>query len=604
MGISVLSILSLRSLLNTEKKLVSAQTANLEDADELSRLLQLRVSELRAYMLTREPEHLKALAGGREEFNRHLDALASRNPDPVEQALVSRVRTDDAEYGGLVRKALRNPNRMSWILESLVRPSRLELENALVDVNRHFTEKVEAAGRTYEGLARNSMRTLIVIGLLMLLLLLSLGYLLLRVVREEERTLRQTKEAQENLQATERRAAFLAQTGKIVSENPDPQAALKQVATLSVDWLANICLIELAGGSGLLRPIALAIAGTEREPLFRALHRDLPQGLGSVFSTHHVLQAGTPVLESDVEESRLSSLGVSSLILVPLKARGRALGVLLLCRVEEGASYVESDLQFAQELSHQTALAIDNARLLQEAEEGLRMREELLSTVAHDLRNPLTNIRMNSELLLSQRPNGTLATIEKQAAAIQDSSANMERLIHDLLDLTKIESGRIVLDRRPHDADDLITSCLNMLAPQIHAHGIEIVKEVHAGEAIADADRSRVIQVLSNLIGNAIKFTGKGGRIRIEATATGDGIRFSIVDNGPGIPAEQLPHIFDRYWQARRTRGATSGLGLSIARGIVEAHGGRIWVESALHIGTRFFFTLPEARKQVKRPAA
>jgi signal transduction histidine kinase len=274
------------------------------------------------------------------------------------------------------------------------------------------------------------------------------------------------------------------------------------------------------------------------------------------------------------------------------------LGSLLLFRCDSDQSYTQDELKFAGDLSHQTALALDNARLLQQAEEGLRMREELLSTVAHDLKNPLTSIRLNSEILLKHQADG------EHVRRISQSSEEMERLIHDLLDLTKLESGRIRLDRKPHDADELISACVKTLQPQAEKNGIEIVKEVRPGECIADCDRDRIIQVLSNLIGNAIKFTGKGGRVRIEAQATGDGIRYSIIDNGPGISPQELPHIFDRYWQARRTQGGSAGLGLSIARGIVEAHGGRIWVESALRIGSRFFFTLPEANRVTSQRAA
>src|SRR5262249_31099191 len=151
-----------------------------------------------------------------------------------------------------------------------------------------------------------------------------------------------------------------------------------------------------------------------------------------------------PVLERVVLDPKLAPLGVSTYITVPLIARNRILGVVLILRTE-GTPYGENELQFAQELSHQTALLIDNARLLQEAEQGLRMREELLSMVAHDLRNPLTSIKMNAQILQQpQLPNGALPSvgIQRQGALIQDATTNMEKLIHDLLDLTKLESGR------------------------------------------------------------------------------------------------------------------------------------------------------------------
>jgi signal transduction histidine kinase len=312
-----------------------------------------------------------------------------------------------------------------------------------------------------------------------------------------------------------------------------------------------------------------------------------------------MLESPEPSLQLEVTDERLSGLGVISYIGIPLRVRGKKLGVLLLARIEGSAPYTDPDVQYAREFSHQMALALDNARLLQDAEAGMKMREELLATVAHDLKAPLSVVRMTADLALKELKDES--PMRARFVAILEAAQEMNRLIHDLLELTQIEAGRIVLDRKHNDAFDIIEACYRLLAPQANAKSIEIIREVKPGECIADCDRNRVVQVLSNLVGNAIKFTGPHGRIRIDAQATGEGIRFSVIDNGPGIPAEQLPHVFERYWQSRRVQHGT-GLGLSIARGLIEAHGGRIWAESAMNIGSRFFFTVPEAHREVVKP--
>ena len=599
------TVFSIRNVAREHEATVMAESEKARGA-ELSRLHQQRSAELRAYLISRDRRHLKDHGKTREEFSRILGVLAADLPpsDQASTVILEQIRSHETEYNRLVGRAVKEPARASWILETLLRPRRLALEKSVADLNGNLAERLQESQRSDQKMTRGTLRTIITLVAIKFLLLLGLGWLLNRVVLEEQSTLVRANEARDILQKAERRAAFLANTGRILTESPDPHAALSQVANLAVEWLANVCLIELVDAPGYLRPVALAISGIQdRELLLGSLHRDLPGGLGSLFGHDVILQSARPVLAKQAEDPRLTALGVRTYVAVPLRARNRTLGVLLLFRTDATA-YDEASLQFVNEVGHQAALAIDNARLLQQAEEGLRMREELLATVSHDLKNPLTTIRMNSEMLLTRHRAAQDLAAGTMAKAIHESSNQMQRLIHDLLDLTKIESGRIKLDRRPHDADELISDLMKMLESQAKEQDIELYKDVHPGESIANCDKDRVLQVLLNLAGNSIKFTGKGGRIRIEAQATGEGIRFGVIDNGPGIPEEELPRIFDRYWQARRTGRGSAGLGLSIARGIVEAHGGRIWAESALHMGSRFFFTIPEARKNVVSEAA
>jgi signal transduction histidine kinase len=171
----------------------------------------------------------------------------------------------------------------------------------------------------------------------------------------------------------------------------------------------------------------------------------------------------------------------------------------------------------------------------------------------------------------------------------------MDRLIQDLLDVTRVETGRLVIEPEPVAVDALLDDALETLRPLLDEAGLTLAEDYAAGLPKVNADRQRVAQVLSNLVGNAIKATMRGGRVTIRARGSAEGVQVEVEDSGGGIAAEQLSHIFDRFWQSERssirTRGA--GLGLPIAKGIVEAHGGRMWVTSTPGVGTTVYFTLP-----------
>jgi signal transduction histidine kinase len=170
----------------------------------------------------------------------------------------------------------------------------------------------------------------------------------------------------------------------------------------------------------------------------------------------------------------------------------------------------------------------------------------------------------------------------------------MNRLIQDLLDIRRVEAGQLVVERKSMELTSLLEEAMETLRPLAATARIELSYDVPPGLPRVDADSGRILQVLSNLVGNALKFTPAGGRVTITASAgDGDGeVCLEIADTGPGIPADQLPHIFGRFWQARRGDRRGIGLGLAIAKGIVEAHEGRIWVESKVGEGSRFYFTL------------
>ena len=231
------------------------------------------------------------------------------------------------------------------------------------------------------------------------------------------------------------------------------------------------------------------------------------------------------------------------------------------------------------------------ARRLVEEQAATRARDQILGIVAHDLRNPLSTILMSAELLREVLPAESAS--HRQAEIIARAGSHMKRLIQDLLDVKRIESGRLVIEPRNMAVAGLLRDTSEMLRAQAAANSLRLDVDAPADLPAVWADPQRIQQVLANLIGNAIKFTPKGGRIAVHASRLESEVRVAVTDTGDGIPAEQLPHVFAQFWQGSRTDKRGIGLGLAIARGIVEAHGGRIWVDSTVGTGSEFFFTLP-----------
>ena len=228
--------------------------------------------------------------------------------------------------------------------------------------------------------------------------------------------------------------------------------------------------------------------------------------------------------------------------------------------------------------------------MYRDAQLTIDAREQVLKIVSHDLRNPLHTISMSTSLML-EVPMDEAQRV-KRLQMIKRAGERMTRMVQDLLDVAKFESGRLGIDKRLVDVAPLISEAMDMLRPLAVERGLKLDASTVDDLPKIAADAGRVLQVFSNLIGNAIKFTPPGGLIAIRAEPAGGQTRFSVSDTGPGIPPAQLPHIFGRFWQADANDRRGIGLGLAIAKGIVEAHGGRIWVESEVGHGTTFYFTL------------
>jgi signal transduction histidine kinase len=233
--------------------------------------------------------------------------------------------------------------------------------------------------------------------------------------------------------------------------------------------------------------------------------------------------------------------------------------------------------------------------------QAIRARDDMMGIVSHDLRNPASAVKMLARSILAEarERNDIPSDVVERVEVVQQAAAQIDALIQDLLDMTRLEAGRLTVALRAVAPVPLVEAALYAMRALAESTGVALAATYDDELPTVYADPERVTQLLSNLVGNALKFTPAGGQVEVRAQPYGEGVLVSVVDNGEGIPADELPHVFDRFFQVSNTRMGGrhgAGLGLPISRGIVEAHGGTIWIESAPRRGTTVRFTLPAAR--------
>jgi PAS domain S-box-containing protein len=427
-------------------------------------------------------------------------------------------------------------------------------------------------------------------------------------LEQQQRELIREQEARAVAQHAEKRAAFLAEASRVLSLSFDYHTTIAQLARLCVPDLADYCAVDVIEGNGFAR-LGFAHSDPAREEEFRSkLTSFRPEDVSPEHPVMKALIRGesniiNPVTEEGLHAAVVNeeqyqimrSLNPKSLITVPLIASGNIVGALTLVSSREERCYTLDDLKLAEELGRRAALAVENARLFDEAQLATRARDDMLAIVAHDLRNPLNTVFMSSQLLMELVSAAEHPSEHRQAEIIQRSAGRMNGLIQDLLEVKRIEGGNLVLETREIDPATIVSEAIEVLRPIAAASSLRLDCDIVPDMPRVRVDAPRIQQVLSNLIGNAIKFTPAGGQIVLSARRTNDEACFVVTDNGPGIAPDSLPHIFGRFWQGKRTDRRGIGLGLAIAKGIVEAHGGRIWVESQLGAGSSFYFTVPVA---------
>lgn len=412
-----------------------------------------------------------------------------------------------------------------------------------------------------------------------------------------------------NQKRAEEDERFLSGASSDLSQTLAVDATLRAIVDLPVPRIADACLLDLVGSGDTFRRVAstrqrdeltAGLAGLEAHPLTY----DSPSPIVDAVRRNrreYVETVDDDWLDASAEPDTIPhwrAIGASALLILPLHATGETLGALTLIRTDS----TEFDAEVravAEKYAMSAATALANARLYDAARQANRARDEVLSIVSHDLRNPISAIAMCARVLEENPPTDDAAR-KDLLGTIRESTDWMNHLIDDLLDVTNIERGRLALEVTPQEPSQLALQALHMFEMEASEQCIALDARLPTNLPLVRADGARIVQVLGNLLRNAIKFTPRTGRIVIAVEPRDGTLLFSVTDTGPGISVENQARVFDRYWQASggvRIRG--TGLGLSIARGIVEAHGGRIWVESdgGLDgaVGSTFSFTIPQA---------
>ncbi|MFL5304405.1 MAG: ATP-binding protein [Polyangia bacterium] len=408
------------------------------------------------------------------------------------------------------------------------------------------------------------------------------------------------KRAQEVLQ-------FLGEASTILASSFDYPSTAAEATRLAVPLMADVAILDIFDTAGVLQRIEVASADTRRARAADAARNARPPRgprtpVAWVLETHEPLllaECRPSALTADASgfdhESFVRACSPRSLMYVPLASRGRVLGVLTLVMSESDRRFGGEELASATDLANRIALAIENARLYDDATRAVKAREEVLSFVSHDLKNPLMAILLTTEMLLDGAPNNERRRGWKQLDRIRRGVQQMRHMVEDLLDISSIDAGRLSMEIGEHAVQAVLEDALELLAPVATEKGITLRTHVNCSDTRLRCDRDRLVQVLYNLVGNALKFTPHGGEVVVSAKLSGDSAVVGVCDSGPGIPPQLVPHLFQRYVQDQRTARRGRGLGLYICRGIVQAHGGTIWVDTAVGRGSTFFFTVPLA---------
>ncbi|WP_084610995.1 ATP-binding protein [Archangium violaceum] len=411
--------------------------------------------------------------------------------------------------------------------------------------------------------------------------------------------------ARRELEAVAWRQRFLSEASTLLAGSLDYTTTMESLARLVVPELADLCAVDMLTEEGRVEHLALAHAVPERLELAREVVRGNPIDLSSEHGAGRVLRTGQPEWVPDVSDAALATLdrpsrvmtmlrelGIRSFICVPLVARGRVLGCLSLLQTESNRHYAEADLRLAEELAHRAALNVDNARLYREAQEAIRLRDEFLSIASHELKTPLTSLRLQLSLLA--RLMGPEA-LERVGGKLEGAHRQVDRLtslVSTLLDVSRIATRRISLELSEVDLVLAVREALERLREVFAQAGCDVTFQSW-GPVVGRWDALRLDQVIVNLLTNAAKY-GQGQPILVTVEADREQARLTVRDEGIGIAAEALPRLFGRFERAVSVRHYGGlGLGLYISRQIIEALGGRVSVDSRPGEGSTFTVELP-----------
>lgn len=412
---------------------------------------------------------------------------------------------------------------------------------------------------------------------------------------------------------------FIAEASEMLATSLDYQTTLANVAQLSVPQLADWCVVHMVEeDNGNAQQLAAAHGEESKLELLREINRRYPSGLNAAHSYPLVIRTGQPELISEITDAQLAGvsrdeehlrmlreLKLKSTLCVPLVARERTLGAITFATAESGRIYHQSDLALAENLAHRAAIAVDNARLYQEAQKANRAKDEFLATLSHELRTPLTPIIGWVHMIRRGMLKGE--ELERGLGVVEKNSQSLTRLINDLLDMSAILSGKMRIEKLPVSLNGAISEAAETIRPSAEKRGISLDVTLceDEREVVVNGDRTRLVQSFWNIMANAVKFSsGEKGSVKVTCEAGEEEARITIEDEGQGITPEFLPFVFERFRQADSSKTREHGglgIGLALVKSFIEAHGGRVQAESdGMGRGSRVTVHLPLLHARVR----
>lgn len=416
--------------------------------------------------------------------------------------------------------------------------------------------------------------------------------------------------------AAQRRLAFLSEASTVLASSLDYEATLASIAQLAVPDLADWCVVDIVDEHGALRRLNVAHADPTKAEWARELERRYPPVDDPTHIVVRTLRTGRSLLATEVPDAVLSAvardaehlrilraLGIKSHLIVPLVARGRALGALTFVAAESGRRYIAEDLTLAEDLARRVAVAIDNAQLYREAREAIQVRDRFLTIAAHELRTPITTVRGNTELLLRRVERASVpldrAWLAERLRRLMTGVERLHALAARVLDLNNLQAGVFDLAREECDLTAIVAGVVDRLQAALPPRSPTQLAFRHSPEpVVGEWDPVRLEQVVVNLLQNAIKYQPAGGVVRVTLEATADEALLRIRDQGIGIAEEDLPRLFAPFARAdtaRKREIGGVGLGLYISSQLIRLHGGALDVTSVVGEGSEFTIRLPRA---------
>lgn len=403
-----------------------------------------------------------------------------------------------------------------------------------------------------------------------------------------------------SLKRAEQRLGFLARASALLSATFDTRTNIAAVVRDAVPAFGDLMFGDFRDELGVTMRTEVAFAEARHAGLAEGLRRAPAPALelaeAELFTVAAPAALALAIGDCPQRTALVHAIAPRSVMLVPVMARGETLGGLTFVMADSGRVHTAADLEVAADLANRIAMAMDNARLYREARRAVNARQEILSIVSHDLKTPLAGIQLIADAMLRVTPPTERRKSRGHLERIRSSAAQLRKIVDDLLDASSIDAGRLSIDPHEHALSDLIKEALELLEPHAQDKAIELACAGIPEGLWVHCDRQRVLQVFANVIGNAVKFTPPGGRVTLSADFHEGMARISVRDSGPGVPPPLLARLFERYAQATQTAAKGNGLGLYISKGLVEAQGGTIWMESASAQGACVHFTLPPAQ--------